>query len=129
MAGQWTFLDDGTVIDIRPCPDVPGNACGMIVQPPRAAYRRSEAELNKLCGAVLVDGLVPQESTDGGAPMLIGQIADPATLLGGTAVRRYPVDISQASAHRALVEVRGPLGLVVERYTLIRRIAPAPRCD
>ncbi len=128
MAGQWTFMDDGTVIDFSSCPDMSENACGTIVQLPRRADRQGVQRRETLCGADLIVGLVPRKAASG-ASRLTGWIADPDTLLDEKGASRYPVDIRLESAHRALMEVRGPLGLVAERYTLVRRIAPVRRCE
>lgn len=127
MLGRWLFADDGTVIDIQPCPGANGDLCAVIAELPSDAADLPPDQRLLLCGSRLMGGLRPSHKAVE-AKRLDGWIVDPEERLGGKEPERHPASLMVISENQARIDVRGPLDIVVESHVLTRSIAPIAGC-
>ena len=129
LEGQWSFVDDGTVIEVATCPTREGpRYCGVIVRLPSSAKDLAPGEKKLLCGAQLLGDLRSPGTGNASKPTYRGWIIDPDDLPKTGSPTRYDATLTVTSAARAVIEVRVVGWLFSERYDLARNVAPVQPC-
>ena len=128
IEGQWTFVDDGTVIDVTACPTRDESLCAVIVRLPSSAQDVTPGERTLLCRTHLLGDLKSQGARNVSKPTYRGWIIDPEDLLKGGSPTRYDATLTVTSPTRAVIEVRIVDGLYPERHALIRNALPVRSC-
>lgn len=126
--GQWLFADDGTGIEIRPCANANAEWCATLVTLPRDADQLPPAERALLCGSLVMGNLRPTADRTQ-IQRLEGWIVDPQERLeSGNEPVHHAATLTLTSDAQACVEVKGPAGIVVGRYALMRSVVPRAAC-
>jgi hypothetical protein len=126
--GRWLFVDDGSGVEVAPCPIAADGLCGTLVQLPKSSGSISAAERKQLCGLMMFGALKPGKPKKNELLRLEGWVADPEALQTDPP-KRYDVSWIMTSDVSARIEVRGPLGIVLESHRLMRPVASAAACE
>jgi hypothetical protein len=126
--GRWLFVDDGSGVEIAPCPVAADGLCGTLVQLPNSAASITPAERKQLCGVTMLGALKVGKPKKDELIRLEGWVIDPENLAKTAEPTRYDVSMVMTSDVRARLDVRGPLGMVLESHPLMRSPASAPTC-
>lgn len=127
VVGQWTFIEDGAVIDIAPCPAQKESLCATIVWFP-SKDKLTPSERDFLCRTYLLGDLRFQSTDDSGKPIYHGWIIDPEDLLKEKSPTHYEATLTVISPMRAVIEVRVVGDLYSERHDLVRNVVPVRPC-
>jgi hypothetical protein len=127
--GRWLFVDDGSGVEIRPCPIAADGLCGTLVQLPKSAASLTLAQRKQLCGITIIGALKIGTSKQGEKIRLEGWVIDPEDLSKTEHPKRYATSLVVTSNVSAKLDVRGPFNFVLESYRLIRPVVPAKVCE
>lgn len=126
--GQWTFVDDQTVIDIAPCAAQADSFCATMARLPSSAQHLAPSARSTLCRAHVLGDLRAQGAGDSNPSIYRGWISDPEDLLNEASPPRYEATLMLTSPARAVIDVRVADGLYSERHDLVRTVAPVQPC-
>lgn len=127
--GSWLFVDDASGIEVAPCPLADDGLCGNLVTLPKSAESLATALRRQLCGLTLLGSLKTSIPGKGERLRLDGWVVDPEDLAHHQTPRRYSASLILLSQVGARLDVRGPLGIVLESHRLMRPVAVAPACE
>lgn len=127
--GQWLFVDDGSGVEIAPCPAAADGLCGTLVKLPKTAASIPPTERKRLCGLTMIGALKASMPKAGDQMRLDGWIIDPEELARTDQPKRYVTSLVLTSAVNARLDVRGPFSIVLESHRLMRPVAPAVVCE
>jgi hypothetical protein len=126
--GRWLFVDDGSVVEIAPCPITADGLCGTLVQLPKRAAPISALERKRLCGLTMLGALEVGKPKKDELLRLEGWVVDPEDPQTDPP-KRYGASVIMTSDVSARLDVRGPLGIVLESHRLMRPVASATACE
>lgn len=126
--GHWSFLDDGTGVELRPCTIGAAAQCGVITRLPKSAATLSVEERRAVCGITLLSDLQPAKAKDGEQARLEGSVIDIDSMTSKGKASQYDASFIVLSETRARLDVKGAFGIVFERLLLIRSLAAPPAC-
>jgi hypothetical protein len=126
--GRWLFVDDGSGVEIAPCAIAADGLCGTLVQLPKSVTTITPAERKQLCGLTLLGALKVGKPKKSELLRLEGWVVDPEDPQTDPR-KRYDVSLIMTSDVSARLEVRGPLGIVLESHRLMRPVVSATACD
>ncbi|MFY9270477.1 MAG: hypothetical protein WAO55_12115 [Candidatus Manganitrophaceae bacterium] len=130
IEGEWTFVEDGTVLDVATCPAQKESLCAAIVKlPSNTKDDLAPGERTLLCRAHLLGDLRSEGVGDSNKAIYRGWIIDPEDLLKGGSPTHYNATLTITSPARALIEVQAAGGLYSERHELVRNVAPVQPCE
>ncbi len=127
--GRWLFVDDGSGVEIKPCPIAADGLCGTLVQLPKSAASLTPAQRRQLCGVTIIGALKIGTPKLSEQIRLEGWVIDPEDLSKTEHPKPYAASLVVTSNVSAKLEVRGPFNIVLESYRLIRPVVPAMVCE
>jgi hypothetical protein len=127
--GRWLFVNDGSGVEIAPCPIATDGLCGALVQLPKSAASITPAERKELCGLTMLGALKAGKPKKDELLRLEGWVIDPEDLAKTDKPKRYNVSLVMSSDVSARLDIRGPLGIVLESHRLMRPVAAATACE
>jgi hypothetical protein len=127
--GQWIFVDDGTGVDIKPCPVSGDGLCGVLFRLPKSATALDPTQRKQLCNITLIGGLKAGTPKQGEQMRWDGWVIDPEELAKTEQPKHYSSSLILTSKTSARLDVRGLFNLVVESHRLIRPLASTPACE
>jgi hypothetical protein len=127
--GRWLFVDDGSGVEIKPCPIAASGLRGTLVQLPKSAASLTLAQRKQLCGVTIIGALKIGTPKLDEKIRLEGWVIDPEDLSKTEHPKRYPTSLIVTSNVSAKLEVRGPFNIVLESYRLIRPVVPGTVCE
>lgn len=119
--GHWQFTDDGTGTG-------EATLCGVITQLPRSAKALPPAQRSSVCGVAILGDLQPEIAKDGELARLDGWVDDIESMTPEGKTPRYAASWVVLSENRARPDVRGTLGIVIDRSQLVRALTPITDC-
>ena len=124
IEGQWTFVEDGTVIELSSCSAKPDWLCAAIVRHPSLMEKTTHK--STLCGLLLLGDLQSDNRPELGAHHYRGWIIDPEETIQGKTLARYDATLTLKSATKAQINVRA--GFFTENHELVRAAIPVTSC-
>jgi hypothetical protein len=129
LTGHWMFVDDGSGVEIKPCPIAGEGLCGVLSQLPKSAAALTPTQRKQLCGVVMIGALKIGKPKAGEQMRLEGWVIDPEDLVKAEQPKRYATSFIMTSNSNARLDVRGPFNIVLESYRLTRPVAQAAVCE
>lgn len=126
--GHWLFIGDGTGIEVNSCEDGAAALCGVITRLPKSAATLPPEDRKAVCGVALLGDLRPAKAKDGERARLDGWVIDVDSMTPEGKAPRYAANFVVLSETRARVDVRGALGIVLERHQLMRALTTITNC-
>jgi hypothetical protein len=120
VAGRWLFVDDGSGIEIAPCPIATDGMCGALVQLPKSTANVTPDQRKQLCGFMMLGALKLTKPKKEELLRFDGWVVNPEDLAKTDRPKQYDVSLILISDLSARLDVRGPLGIVLETYRLTR---------
>ncbi len=129
LKGLWLFVDDGSGVEIGPCPIAANGLCGTLVQLPKSAASIAAAERKQLCGMTLLGELKAGKPKKDELLRLDGWVLNPEDLAQTDKPKRYDASLIMISEVSARLDVRGPFSIVMESHKLKRALASPRVCE
>jgi hypothetical protein len=127
--GRWLFVDDGSGIEISPCPTPAEGLCGKLVQIPKTDASITPAQRKQLCGITIIGALKIGTAKQGEHIRLEGWVTDPEDLAKTDNPKRYAASLVVVSPVSAKLDVHGPFNIVLQSYRLIRPVLQTKACE
>jgi hypothetical protein len=128
LRGHWRFVDHGIGIELRWPSTGAATLCGAITQPPRSAAAMPTEDRRALFGLALLGDLQPPKTKEGELARLEAWVDDIDSMTPEGKARRYAASLVVLSGVRARLDVRGALGIVIDRFQPARARRPITDC-
>jgi hypothetical protein len=127
--GHWQFIEDGTGVELRSCSTGAAALCGVITRLPKSAKALPPAQRRAVCGVAMLGDLQPAKPKDGELARFDGWVDDIESMTPEGKAPRYAASLVVLSENRARLDVRVTLGIVIDRFQLLRALTPITHCN